>query len=162
MIDSNDLVKKRMEEEKKRIEKKITQENIDSQNGFEEGLKAKQVDTLFDDMECETNNQEETVFFPKEIVYTGPSPEELIEEAKQEIEKLKTQADINIRQLEKKVKEQAKTTGYAEGNQRAENEYIKKMEQLHEKEKQLEKEYEENLQKMEVELVENLTDALQA
>lgn len=173
LIDSNELALKRIEEERKRIERIHMNLTIDSQSDFAEGLQVEQIETLFDEkgeevvktdgLDCiiktpdvlETKGDSQMM---QAITYEGPSPEELIEEAKKEIEQMKIEAEIENRNLQKEVVEQAKVTGYAEGKGQAETECAKKVQQFKEKEKQLEKTYEENLKNMEIELVENLSD----
>jgi len=171
VIDSNDLVIKKMDEERKRVEQKRSFESMNPKNDFEEGLQVKQVGTLFDEFkegkESESEGvgqdtlikeQIEIVQAPVQPAYIGPSPEELLETAKQEIELMKTQAEEEIHQMKEKELESAKEIGYAEGKEKAEIEYAEKQKLITQKEKQLIEAYEEQLNKMEIKLVENLTE----
>ncbi len=170
VIDSNELVIKKIEEERKRQEQKRKLLQPDLQTDFEEGLQAKQVGALFDDIEEQTEYVMEKDLAEKELesqpkvvqpepkVYTGPSPEELVEKAKQEIAFMKSQAEEEINQRKAEELEKAKEAGYAEGKKKAEMELRQKQNQLVEKEKELTSFYEEQLHNMETKLVDTLTD----
>lgn len=162
LIDSNELVLKKIEEERKRLEKLRENSNSASPDAFTEGLQVEQVDALFEN-EDGTEFVEENVIEPEYVtppqpVYNGPSPEELIEEAKQEIQAMKATAEAELREREKEVMHQAETAGYVEGKKRAETEYLAKMQGLQSTEQELIANYELKLKEMEVELVAELSD----
>lgn len=184
LIDSNELVLKKIEEEKKRVQALFNHATNSSPESFSEGLQVEQVDALFGDGESERANegnvieslqmeagfQEGSVAdgvteqeIPKAVqpvqpVYTGPSPEELIEEAEKDIEAMKARADAELREKEKHILHEAETSGYVEGKRRAEAEFEQRSQALLVKERELQEEYERKLKDIEAELVTELAD----
>lgn len=179
LIDSNELALKKIEEERRRLENLRANLKPTSPDAFSEGLQVEQVDALFgeendsgltdgnviesvaiqDGMEPVITDQTAPEYLaPPQPVYDGPSPEELIEGAKQEIQSMKATAEAELRKKEKEVMHQAETAGYVEGKKRAESEYQVKMQALQSTEQELIANYEQKLKEMEVELVAELSD----
>ena len=167
LIDSNELVLKKIEEEKKRLDILRNRMEATTTESFSEGLQVEQVDALFGETE-DSNRVINTIVSDEDVdqmpvepvapVYVGPTPEELIEVAKQEIDALKATAEAELREREKDVIAQAETAGYVEGKKRAETEYQLKIQELHKKEQELAAIYEQKLKEMEVELITELSD----
>lgn len=167
LIDSNELVLKKIEEEKKRLDILKNKMETSTTESFSEGLQVEQVDALFGEGD-ESEGHVEMIVAEDEVnqippkpaapVYTGPTPEELVEAAKQEIEAMKATAEAELREKEKEVLGQAETAGYVEGKKRAETEYQEKTRGLHKKEQELVATYEQKLKDMEVELIAELSD----
>lgn len=150
VIDSNAAVEMKINETRIR-----TEESPEAQgdfDGFTDGLNAPEVDALF-----ETDSDAEgTVLKPP--VYEGPSAEELIAQAKQEIEEMQENAEAQIREEKLRVLEQARNQGYQEGQQKAQKEAEGAKQKLARREKQLEEEYDEKLRTLEPEFISVLTD----
>lgn len=152
IIDSNGLVEKRMEDAAAKMPAPLETEaeEGDMPEGFAAGLDATALAGLVgEDGELPAVIKAQ----PAEPVYEGPSPEELIAEANEEIAAMKKQAEAEIeseraRALEKARKE-GKSAGYEEGKEKAQAE-------LASEKQRLEKEYEEMVQELEPEFIRHI------
>lgn len=122
--------------------------------GFTEGLKVEELSGLTADPEDGSNviKSEEPV--PAAPVYEGPSPEELIAQAEEEILRRKKDAEAEIEAYRQQVIEEARqegrNQGYIDGTAAAQSE-------IEETKHQLEAAYNNRLQELEPELVKQLT-----
>ncbi len=122
--------------------------------GFTEGLKVEELSGLTADPEDGSNviKSEEPV--PAAPVYEGPSPEELIAQAEEEILQRKKDAEAEIEAYRQQVIEEARqegrNQGYIDGTAAAQSE-------IEETKRQLEAAYNNRLQELEPELVKQLT-----
>jgi len=94
-------------------------------------------------------------------VYDGPSPEELVEAAKQEIEEMKASAMQETEQLRQQAIEEARNQGYEEGysqgQARAREEAAAAERETEAFRRSLQEDYEKNLQGLEPMLIEEIT-----
>ncbi|MBO5094266.1 MAG: hypothetical protein J6C33_07905 [Lachnospiraceae bacterium] len=98
--------------------------------------------------------QPEAPEIPPQPVYDGPSPEELIQEAQEEISRMRSEAQKEMEALKKQAEErgrqEGKDQGYRDGKAAAQAE-------LDAAKRQLNADYEKKLQEMEPEMVRQLT-----
>ena len=90
-------------------------------------------------------------------VYTGPSPEELIEQAKAEIETMKNLASQEIETQRQQVLQDAQRTGFEEGFSQAQKQNEEVLAKLEAERKRLEDEYEQRVAQLEPAFVQALT-----
>jgi flagellar assembly protein FliH len=144
VIDTNKLVSDKLEALSISL---AQQKNQDFADGFTEGLDAYHVEQLLEEA-------------PKEI-HMGPSPEELVSEALQEIEEMRRKAKAESETLFHNAMEDGRKKGEAEGYeagfQKGMKEFLVKEEDLKQKEQFLEHQYVQQLENMEAELVDVLS-----
>jgi len=92
-----------------------------------------------------------------EPVYQGPTPEELVEQAKQEIEQLKAAAVRDIEQAKADAVEAGKREGYDAGYRQGMQETEQLKSEYAAKSEQLEAQYEQMIKELEPRFVETLT-----
>lgn len=106
--------------------------------------------------------EESGSIYQERAVYDGPSPEELIEEAKQEIEQMKAAAMQEIEQLKAQTIDEAMqqgyADGYAQGQEKARVEAATAARETEELQHNMQEEFEHRLQKLEPVLIEEMTD----
>lgn len=179
VIDTNEL----MEEKLERIRYVMPEANYseddygyDDETGgtpgeFSEGLSADSLDALFGEgYEPEYDEEgnpvsnvikaapvEEEPVMPPEPVYDGPSPEEIIEQARSEAESLKIAAYDEIEREKLMGYEEGKARGYAEGMETANAEVETMRRSLEEERKALEEQYESALLDLEPQFVHAIT-----
>ncbi len=160
VIDCNELAIKKIEENRAKSERKAKPEFELMQDFAQEVSGVDTVDSLFEDFEESEHSSEGDAFVEvsREPKYSGPSPEEMIEEAARQIESMKAEANRELQLQEKNVLDQARNRGYEEGKQRAQAEYANKEQALIKREKELEMQYESCLRDLEVELVDKLAE----
>lgn len=90
-------------------------------------------------------------------VYTGPSPEELIEQAKAEIETMKNLASQEIESQRQQVLQDAQRTGFEEGFAQAQKQNEEVLAKLEAERRRLEDEYEQRVAQLEPVFVQTLT-----
>lgn len=90
-------------------------------------------------------------------VYEGPTPEELIEQAKEEIEIMHANARSEIDHIRNEAVLQAKKQGYEEGRKQAQMEYEAAKSELNEERARLQAEYEKQIDALEPLFVKTLT-----
>ncbi len=106
--------------------------------------------------------------YREEPVYEGPSPEELLAEARQEIEEMKAAAMQEIEVLRRQASEEGRKAGYNDGFAQGHGEALQEVEEAERKVKEaiqetervrdtLHREYEEKLQEMEPMVIDELT-----
>lgn len=93
--------------------------------------------------------------------YTGPAPEELIENAKREAEEILQNAQAQAEALKLSAREEGfsegRQAGYREAMELAQSEISQKEQELFEKEELLERSYQEKIKELEPEFVDTLT-----
>lgn len=149
IIDANVLLKSKL----KVSPDKVVPAEPD-EDGFARGI-ASDVLSLEPDAENEDSLTEQAGQ-AAEPVYDGPSPEELIEEARQQIADMQAQAKADAKKEADRIKEEARQNGYREGMAKAEQELKAAEQKLHDKQVKLEQDYEERLDHMEPELAKTL------
>lgn len=152
IIDSNALLAKKMSV---KPAGKITPGPVDG-DGFSTGLSADVIDVLTADSE-ETEKEALTAGKMSEAVEAGPSPEELLEQARLEIEEQKRVAEAALSMEREKVLSEAKKQGYQEGYAQGQQEFDEKKRALAQTEKKLQNEYEAQVMQLEPKLIETLT-----
>ncbi len=184
MINSNELLAKRLEEIAQHVTPKETEGlreeslNDGGSSGFMAGLSAEQVEGLLGDMDF-GDGPSGNVIKAAPVGFTESEPQDMDteqflsgakdaadafladaqEKAQQEADRLLAQAREQIAAEREEALAQAKEQGYREGVQKAEKEYASKQKALADKEKQLETEYEDILKQLEPRLVEVIGDA---
>lgn len=158
IINSNEIVARRLSEV-----------GIASTEGQEsgEGFRV----TEFGEMDRETAGMiagESGNIYREEPVYEGPSPEELLAEARQEIEEMRAAAMQEIEVLRREALEEGRKAGYNDGFAQGHGEALQGVEEAERKVKEaiqetervrdtLHREYEEKLQEMEPMVIDELT-----
>lgn len=158
IVDSNDIIAQKMERLQYLIQENIVPEDAVEAAGFQEGLQAAEMSALFGEEEEWDEDSAVIKPAPEEEVPLGPTPEELIAQAQEEIEQLRKEAEKGISFLKKQSKEDGYKEGYQEGKNQAMVEMVAMEQELKDRQSQLEQEYEAAFASMEVQLVEALTN----
>ena len=156
IINSNEIVARR-----------LSKAGIASTEGQESGEGFRVTD--FGEMDRETAGMiagESGNIYREEPVYEGPSPEELLAEARQEIEEMRAAAMQEIEVLRREALEEGRKAGYNDGFAQGHGEALQGVEEAERKVKEaiqervrdtLHREYEEKLQEMEPMVIDELT-----
>lgn len=128
------------------------------EDGFQRGLAADVLDIMPEDEILGEENENGEDSFKEEPIEQGPSPEELIEQAIEEINQMKAEAQTSLETERKKVLEEAKAQGYQEGKMKAEQEAENARRSFTAEKQQLEEEYDKLLEDIEPNMVDALTD----
>lgn len=155
VINSSEAFKRRQQQWEQAAfehqEADMEQERVETPEGFQGGLNAEELGALVMDQE---NVQTVIKAEPPQPVYEGPTPEELIAQAQEEIGRMRQAAQEEIenarQQAVQKGKEEGAAQGYQEGAARAEAE-------LAEEKHRLNAMYQEQIKNLEPELVKQLT-----
>ena len=158
VIDSNDLITKRIEE---LAEKMRLPEN----QGFEPGLRAESVDTLLQE---DNDNGEETAKSSVIKADTGAEAGEalakareeaelVVNKAKEEAEALKKEAFVQAEKEKNAVLEQARAQGYEEGQNKARAENARLEQEWKNKSRDLEASYQKKLDELEPQFIDTIT-----
>ena len=158
VIDSNDLITKRIEE---LAEKMRLPEN----QGFEPGLRAESVDTLLQE---DNDNGEETAKSSVIKADTGAEAggalakareeaELVVNKAKEEAEALKKEALVQAEKEKNAVLEQARAQGYEEGQNKAGAENARLEQEWKNKSRDLEASYQKKLDELEPQFIDTIT-----
>ena len=150
LLDVNELFAKKIE----------IYQKAEAEEGFSSGLGAPEVEAVYLPEDGE-ELPEGAVEIPRAPVYEGPSPEELIEQAKVEIEELHAEAEKSISYLKKRAVEEGKESGYREGRIEAVRELEAEKLKLKEREAALEKEFQKRVDSLETQFVETITGIYQ-
>ena len=142
VLDSNELFARKVE---------IYQKENTSE-GFSSGLGAPEID-ISEEMILLENGEEVTY----EPVYEGPSPEEMIAKAQEEIEQLHAEADKAISFLKKRAMEEGREEGYQNGQIEAMRQLEEEKLKLKEYEAVLEEKFQKRVDALEVQFVETIT-----
>lgn len=158
IVDSNDIIARKMERLQYLIQENIVPEDAVEAAGFQEGLQAAEMSALFGEEEAGEEDSPIIKVAPEEEEPIGPTPDELIAQAQEEIEQLRKEAEKGISFLKKQSKEEGYKEGYQEGKNQAMVEMVAMEQELKDRQAQLEQEYESAFASMEVQLVETLTN----
>ena len=127
----------------------------------------------FEEMDEETGKalfgEESGNIYREKPVYEGPSPEELLEAARVEIEQMKAAAEQEVAAIRAQAAEEGRQAGYTEGFARGHEEALLEVEKAEQRTNKaieeteavrdkLRLEYEEKLQEMEPMVIEELTE----
>ena len=172
VIDTNDIIEQKLERIRFVLPNAQMQGGTSDFDGFSDGLDADMLnpedldaltredysgDEMTDGM-TDTNVIKAERPAPPEPVYDGPSPEEMIEEAKKEIEQMRAQAEAELEAQKNESLEKAKNLGYQEGLNNAHKEAEQIKAGLMEEKRQMELQYEERLDELEPKFIQVLTD----
>lgn len=154
VIDSNERMAEKIAEISRSLQESIGEENGESfAEEFTDGIEAAKVSQLLD---------EGGGNIIKEPVFEGPSPQELLDEAKDQADAMLEQARQEAEALKNHAYEEALAKGhekgYNEGYQEAEALKTKLIREFQEKEEQLTRFYQEKIEELEPSLVDVLTD----
>ncbi len=157
VIDVNDLIKKRLQEN---TSARAPHSNLgvqESEEGFSSGLEAEKIDALLDpDGEgtvLKNNSLEELEAVNQELEAARGE----LEQVKEETSRMLTEANVQIEQMRKNALEEAKTEGYREGYDRGMAEAQAEKNVYLNKQAQLEEEYRQRIDALEPEFIETLT-----
>lgn len=130
-------------------------------DGFAQGLSADVLDVLTAedaDADASGDGEQHADEAPKAPpVPKGPTPEELRQQAMEEIAGMKAEAEAQLSAERRKVLEEAKNQGYQDGLTRGMQEVEGQKRQLAETEQKLRKSYEEQIDQLEPRFIETLT-----
>lgn len=163
IINSNEIVAKRLGQ-------KMTGSNPSAQasSASPEGFQTATFEEMDEEARKALFGEETGNIYREKPVYEGPSPEELVEAAKAEIEEMKAAALKEAEALRVQAAEEGRRAGYDDGFARGHSEALQEIEKAEQKVKEaiqqteaerdaLRREYEEKLQEMEPMMVEELT-----
>lgn len=154
VIDSNERMAEKIAELSKNLQETMEEnDGEDFAEDFADGIEAVRVSQLLD---------EDGGNIIREPVYEGPSPQELLEEARGQADAMLEQAKEEAEALKNHAYEEAlakgREKGYADGFQEAEAIKEKLIREYQEKEEQLTRFYQSKLEELEPSLVDVLTD----
>lgn len=163
LIDTNDIIEQKLERIRMILPK---QSEAVPEDGFYSGLPADSLDLLTGDKAEPEQGEDE--FVPSNIikaqppqmeepVYEGPTPEELVEQANQEIAQMREQARQEIEAQKEQVLKEARQTGYEDGLAKGQQEAAALKEALDEEKQKLESSYEEKIDELEPDFIRVLT-----
>ncbi len=153
VIDSNELLAKRMEEYHMQEQAAMEDSREEFEGGFVGGLAAEHLGVLTEE---EAGVSEEGVIVTEEAPPV-PTPEELMQKAMDEIAVIKREASQQLDAERRKVLEEAKASGYAEGQQQAEAEYLARARVLEQQVQDIEQEYQRLIDELEPKFIDLLT-----
>ena len=163
VIDTNDLVAKRIEQLASKMSKPENAGFVGTDaDGFAAGLDAERIEGLLSDEDGQAGNvlktSQEPAVDPEQL---RREAEEILAKAKEEAQKQEEiflqAARAKIKTEEAKAMEQAREQGYAEGFKKAEAEFARKEQDLKRREKAMEAEYDKLLMNLETEMVDALS-----
>ena len=156
LIAVNELMAKRLEAIGINVQKKAA-------DGFVSGLSAQQIN-----LDGSVENEDVDVLFQNNVLKANEDveaaceearteAERILAEAREQAERITREANVLIEQEKKKVFEQAKMQGYADGQEQARRENAKQQVRLQEKEQQLEAEYQKLADDLEPQFIDTIT-----
>lgn len=162
VIDSNKIVEKRLGADYRKMPSQA--DGTSSQDGFQ----AVQFQEMDEETRALYGDGEGNVYHEKPA-YDGPSPEELIEAARQEIEEMKASANREIEGLKQQAAEEGRAAGYEEGFAKGHEEAMLEADKAEKRAQaaiqeteavrdQLRREYETKVQELEPVMIDELTD----
>lgn len=154
IIDSNELVARRLEELNIKVPGLHAESIEDGEPSEGDELDEAAKEALF--------GTASGTIYQEKPVYDGPTPEEMIEEAKQEIEEMKASAMREMEQLKTQTLDQATQQGYedgyAKGQEKAHAEMTAAARENEKMQRMMQEEFETRLLKLEPAIIEELTD----
>lgn len=164
VIDPNKIVAKRLG---------VIIGNAPSQQDASSSSKEGFQEAEFEEMDEETRKalfgEESGNIYREQPVYDGPSPEELLEKARQEIEGMKASAQQEIENLKQQAFQEGQKAGYDEGFAQGHGEALKEIEKAEKRVQaaieetesvrdRLSREYEQKMQELEPMVIDEMTD----
>lgn len=163
VIDTNDLVEKKIAELNRKMHQSVKDRGLDEfEAGFTDGIEAIRVAELLEDDGADAMG---SGIMPQNPVYEGPSEEEIqqmieerLQEANAQAEEIVKAAHNEADNIRKQAHSEGSRKGYDEGKIRAQAEFQAKENELLQKEKQLEKEFEAKVNQLEPLFVDTITN----
>lgn len=132
------------------------------QEEFSEGPENGEEDGMDEETERALFGERSGNIYREKPAYDGPSPEELVAAAEQEIAEMKAAAERETEDMRQRVlqeaQEQGYQEGYAQGQEKARQEAALQTRETERLRQSLEEEYERKLQELEPVMIEELTD----
>ncbi|MDD2972102.1 MAG: FliH/SctL family protein [Lachnospiraceae bacterium] len=156
VINSNEILDKKLSELYKKDEQNIEEFPEDDQV-FQEGIDVGQVDALLSEDGAESYLEQNVIKADPEP--QGPTPEELLEQAQQQINEMMEQAKAEAEEVRQQAYEEGQREGYEAGAQELQQKAQEQERQFQERTEQLEKKYlekQEELEPMFVDLITNI------
>lgn len=151
VIDTNELLAKRVEEYLLQEQAAAEAQGQEvSEDGFAFGLNAEHLGVLSEE-EVEIAGEAE------EEVPVVPTPEELMQQAMDDIAVIKREASQQLDVERRRVLEEARQNGYAEGKKQAEQEYLAKERAMRQQMLEMEREYQKLIDELEPRFIDTLT-----
>ncbi len=154
IINSNEIVAKRLEELNIKVSSLRAESMEDGEPAEGHELDEAAREALF--------GEASGAIYQEKPVYDGPTPEEMIEEAKREIEEMKASAMQEMEQLKAQTLDQAMQQGYedgyAKGQETARVEMAAAAKENEEMQRMMQEDFENRLLKLEPVMIEELTD----
>jgi len=151
IVDTNELIAKKLEDYEKSQEGQ-------AKGGFRAGLQVQELE-LTDYVEEDDNL--EAILGEAQTQVTGPNPEELLAEAREQIFKMEDEARAAIEAERIRVTDEAKnegySRGYAEGQQQGMAQYEQMMRELETQKAELMADYHRRIEELEPQLIDMLT-----
>lgn len=157
VIDVNDLIKKRLQENASARMSHADAALQEENEGFSSGLEAEKIDALLEpDSEgtvLKNNSREELEAVNRELEAARGE----LEQIKEETSRMLTEANVQIEQMRKNTLEEAKNQGYREGFDQGMAEAQAEKKVYLDMQAQLEEEYRQRIDALEPEFIETLT-----
>lgn len=151
VINTNELMEKRMEEWKERLKQAST-------DGFSQGLQPDVVEALMDDEENPGNViKAEPVVDEESVQAAHEEAEQILAKARENAEIIISQARMQAESESRKTMEIAREQGLAQGMQEAAQEAKKQEQELNRYKRELEAEYQRQIDVLEPQFVETIT-----
>lgn len=162
IIDTNELIAQKLEATLGSYAATFQPVDEEGAEGFAAGLGATHLEVLFADQEegaLAGQVQEDLFAEPMQAapVYDGPDPEQLLQEAMEEIELMRAQAMQDIEQQRQAALAAAKAQGFEEGKMQAMAQISIRERELEEFRKQLVSDYDKVLDELEPKFIDTLT-----
>lgn len=167
VIDSNKKMEQKLNKIRMNMQKDTWQEEPIHEEEFQEELDGSQVDALLSednkDMLTSIKAAESAEgkslsrVIKAEPVYQGPTPEELVAQAQEQIDSMMAQAQADAEAIKSKAYEAGHQEGYKSGQQECVQQTEKMKRELQQKEEQLEKFYQEKMEELEPQFIDLLT-----
>lgn len=158
MIHTNDLIEQKLERIRMVMPEVVTGiAPAVQEEGFTDGIHAREIEMLTADYNSDEMQESALSMEAQEPVYSGPSPEEMIAEAQEEIATMRAAAEQEIEREKQLAYEEAQNRGYQEGLQKAREESALLRQELQQEKKRQEEEYERRIDELEPLFVKTLT-----
>lgn len=168
VIDVNTLMERRMEQLAEQMARSRSQAaegngTVGEPDGFAEGLSAEQIENLTADGEFSDDGQGNVIKANAEAARDSmleearQAADEMVEQARAEAQSLLAEAQAQIEREREEALAQAREQGYGEGFRQAGDEFAEKENELIQRRKQMEAEYDKLLEQLEPRFVDAIT-----
>ncbi len=162
IIDSNTRMEQKLNNIKSSMHRETRQEEIAAEE-FEDGLEACQINALLGESNTtmandETQGETSSQIIKAEPAERGPEPEELMEQAREQIDIMMAQAQADAEEIKQQAYEAGHEEGYQAGHLECVQQTEKMKQELQQKEERLESFYQQKLEELEPQMVDLLTD----